>query len=172
MLDYILGKSMATKAETDVTPLFINSLAGYYVTKEHQHSYLPYAGSYTLGSRLSFSCSDAGMGGDMAGLAGDLNTYMYEALIAAEQEHKQGPLGLIVMNYIGAKAGDFDNSDYYNVDGRDAAWAAKAEIASRELPNMIVMNNFKFPLSTSDGTPTSVTYNAAYVDGGEAISFE
>lgn len=171
MLDYILGKSMATKGETDATPLFINSLAGYYVTKEHQHSYLPYAGSYTLGSSLSFSCDNAGMGGDMAGLAGDLNTYMYDKLIAAEQEHKQGPLGLIVMNYIGAKAGDFDNSDYYDVDGRDAAWAVKAETASRELPNMIVMNNFKFPLSTSDGSRT-VTYNANYVDGGEAISFE
>ena len=77
------------------------------------------------------------------------------------------------MNYIGAKADHFDNSDYYDEDGeRNATWAANAEIASRELPNMIVMNNFKFPLSTSDGTPTSVTYNAAYVDGGEAISFE
>ena len=171
MIGYILDKSMATKGKTDVAPLFINSLAGYYVTQEHQYSYLPYAGSYQLGN-FSFSCSDAGMGGDMAGLAGDLNTYLYDKLLAAEQAQKQGPLGLIVMNYIGAKAGDFDDSDYYDANGeRNADWAANAEVASRELPNMIVMNNFKFPLSTSDGSST-VTYNAAYVDGGEAISFE
>lgn len=172
MIDYILDKSIATKGKTDVTPLFINSLSGYYVTEQHKHSYLPYAGNYTL-SGLSFSCSDAGMGGDMAGLAADLNIHLYNKLVDIEQTHNQGPLGLIVMNYIGAKADHFDNSDYYDEDGeRNATWAANAEIASRELPNMIVMNNFKFPMSTSDGTPTSVTYNAAYVDGGEAISFE
>lgn len=180
MIDYTLSKSMSTIGATSATPLFINSLAGYYVTQNHKQSYLPYAGQYTY-EGLEFSCSDAGMGGDIAGLAGDLNTYLYNKLLDAEKNHQQGPLGLIIMNYIGAADEDFAKSDYN--DEKGATWAINAETASSALPNMILMNNFKFPLTTKcqvcgnypctcDNTPQQTSFNAKYVDGGEAISFE
>lgn len=174
MIDHTLSKSMSTIGQTTATPLFINSLAGYYVTDKHKQSYLPYAGSYNL-SGLSFSCSDAGMGGDIAGLAGDLNYYLYDKLIKAEQYHQQGPLGLIIMNYIGASAENFATSDYANTKASD--WASNAELASAALPNMILMNNFKFPLTQKpdEGEESSASvsnYETVYLDGGEAISFK
>lgn len=180
MIDHTLSKSMSTIGSTSATPLFINSLSGYYVTQNHKQSYLPYAGQYTYNG-LTFSCDDAGMGGDIAGLAGDLNTYLYNKLLDAEKNHQQGPLGLIIMNYIGAEDDNFAKSDYYSEKG--ATWATNAEIASSALPNMILMNNFKFPLTTKcqvcgnypctcNDTPQQTSYDAKYVDGGEAISFE
>ena len=177
MIDHTLSKSMSTIGQTTATPLFINSLAGYYVTDKHKQSYLPYAGTYSLG-RVGLSCADAGMGGDIAGLAGDLNYYLYDKLIKAEQYHQQGPLGLIIMNYIGASAENFRTSDYTNTKASD--WASNAELASAALPNMILMNNFKFPLTqapkepdpTTSGTVTVSDFDNIYLNGGEAISFE
>lgn len=171
MIDYTLNKSMSTIGLTTSAPLFINSLAGYYITEKHQYSYLPYAGQYSIGN-YDFSCDNAGMGGDIAGLAGDLNYYLYDRLLTAEQYHQQGPLGLVIMNYIGAKAGDFANSEY----SQGETWASNAELASSALPNMILMNNFKFPLTqkpnSGGGNPGQTSYDATYVNGGEAISFE
>ena len=116
------------------------------------------------------------MGGDIAGLAGDLNYYLYDKLIKAEQYHQQGPLGLIIMNYIGASAENFATSDYVNT--KSSNWASNAELASLALPNMILMNNFKFPLTqapadpTTSGTVTVSDFDNIYLNGGEAISFE
>lgn len=174
MIDYTLNKSMSTIGQTTSTPLFINSLAGYYITDKHQYSYLPYAGQYSIGS-YDFSCNNAGMGGDIAGLAGDLNYYLYDKLLKAEQYHQQGPLGLIIMNYIGASAVDFGKSEY----SQGETWASNAELASSALPYMILMNNFKFPLTQAPTDPdenpsgkVSVSdYDNVYLNGGEAISF-
>lgn len=177
MIDHTLSKSMATIGQTTATPLFINSLAGYYVTRNHKQSYLPYAGTikHPDSNTGGIATDNAGMGGDIAGLAGDLNYYLYDKLIKAEQYHQQGPLGLIIMNYIGASATNFATSDYANTKASD--WASNAELASLALPNMILMNNFKFPLTQkpdNGGTtpPQQTSYDATYVNGGEAISFE
>jgi hypothetical protein len=57
-----------------------------------------------------------------------------------------GPWGLVMMDHI-------------NADDKSA-----------DLVELIMMNNFKFPLVTKDGKRT--TYNATYSNGGEAISFK
>ena len=47
----------------------------------------------------------------------------------------------------------------------------KANDVSADLVELIMMNNFKFPLVTKDGV-TPANYNATYSNGGEAISFK
>lgn len=174
MIDHLLSKSMSTIGSTVETPLFINSLAGFYVTRNHPQSYYPYAGTikHPNNNTGGIATDDAGMGGDIAGLAGDLNYYLYDRLVTAEQNHKQGPLGLVIMNYIGASADDFGKSEY----SQGETWESNAELASAALPNMILMNNFKFPLTqkpnTGGGNPGLTSYDAVYENGGEAISFE
>lgn len=176
MIDYTMLASMSSLGKSEGVPLYINSLAGYYVTQNHDYSYYPYAGSYILGE-YEFKLDDAGMGGDIAGLAADLNVHLYNSLIAADKYHQQGPLGLVIMNYIGAEESHFTEaeSEYIGEDGHETA--SDASIASKALPNMILMNNFKFPLTQkpdNGGTtpPQPTSYDATYVNGGEAISFE
>lgn len=168
MIDATLTASQATKGGSDANTVFINSLCGYYVTTDHHYSYLPYAGDYQYDS-YKFSCDKAGMGGDIAGLSADLNTYFYNKLKEVEGTDKQGPLGLVMMNYIGASDTDFSNSEYV-----DASSASVASTASAALPNLIFMNNFKFPLATKNTTEDSQTveYNASYKNNANAISFE
>ena len=176
MIDYLLTKSMSTIGSTVETPLFINSLAGFYVTRNHPQSYYPYAGTikHPNNNTGGIATDYAGMGGDIAGLAGDLNYYLYDRLVKAEQYHQQGPLGLVIMNYIGASAVDFGKSEY----SQGETWASNAELASSALPYMILMNNFKFPLTQAPADPTTLgtvtvsDYDNVYLNGGEAISFE
>mgnify|MGYP003305762379 CR=1 FL=1 len=71
-----------------------------------------------------------------------MNTYLWTELNASQ---KQGPLGLIMFDYIDADPGHFAkiNPVAMNVT------AETASKASKELPGMIMMNNFLFPLSTN-----------------------
>lgn len=191
MIDATLTASMATKGGTASNKLFINSLCGYYILlpEKHPQSCLPYAGGYSYNENnnastrtYNFSTDNAGMGGDQAGLAGDLNKYFYDKIKAAEGTEGQGPLGLVMMNYIGSSESDFSTSDYIGTDGH--ATAAQAASASTNLLNTIIMYNFTFPLATrpvvstegggsSDSeTSETVSYNATYSNGSNAISFE
>jgi hypothetical protein len=46
---------------------------------------------------------------------------------------------------------------------------------SLKLVDLIMMNNFKFPMATKvtgDQKPEETNYNATYSNGGEAISFK
>ncbi len=125
--------------------LYINVLTGYYATTSHAVSYYPFKDSFG-----SVNLSGQGKGGDFAGLAEDLNAYTYE-LLSAEPEKDglsdEGPWGLVMIDHI------------------------KADDVSADLVELIMMNNFKFPLVTKDGV-TKTTYNATYSNGGEAISFK
>ena len=151
----ILEKETAIKtlfeesiSDTDKTldDLYINVLTGYYATLNHPVSYYPFkqdCGNVTL--------EDMGKGGDFKGLADHLNEYTYNLLSkepgTANGLSKQGPWGLVMMDHI------------------------KANDVSADLVELIMMNNFKFPLVTKDGV-TQANYNATYSNGGEAISFK
>ena len=133
------------KVGKDLNDLYINVLTGYYATTSYMVSCYPFktqCGNVTL--------SDQGKGGDFAGLAKELNQYTYDLLSAepgtSSGLSKQGPWGLVMMDHI------------------------KANDVSADLVELIMMNNFKFPLVTKDGKRT--TYNATYSNGGEAISFK
>ena len=130
--------------------LYINVLSGYYADNGISQSFYPYKERFN-GESVSFEPSNPGKGGNFAGLAADLNQYTYNLLtaeIGAENGLTQtGPWGLVMMDHI------------------------KANDVSADLVELIMMNNFKFPLVTKDGV-TRTTYNATYSNGGEAISFK
>lgn len=134
------------KVEKDLNDLYINVLTGYYATTSHMVSCYPFkeeCGNVTL--------SNQGKGGNFAALASELNQYTYDLLSAepgtSSGLSKQGPWGLVMMDHI------------------------KANDVSADLVELIMMNNFKFPLVTKDGL-SKANYNATYSNGGEAISFK
>ena len=104
-----------------------------------------------------------GNGGNYAGLAADLNTYVYDKLTS--DAYGVGPLGLVQIDFIGATAADFTNydTDKYNTDH------AKAAVASQNLVSFIAMNNFRFPMDRKPGTFSAPEVNDASLDENIAI---
>lgn len=196
MINETFETTIATRYQDAHDVQYINSLAGYYITQSHVQSGLPYmtdiedTDKETTLYRYYFRMSKQGMGGDLAGMAADMNWYFYNLFNSVKGTNKQGPLGLVMMNYIGADANTFTsaNSEYIGTTGH--ATSAQAAEASQALPNLILMNNFTFPLATlcanckSDpcvcedqdvdlqGTVTVSDFDNIYLNGGDAISFE
>lgn len=156
--------------------IYINVLSGYYVSKDYNKSYLPFKKTFSSQVRdviigdevVDITPSGQGKGGDFVGLAHDLNEYTYNLLSATPGSNtagalsKQGPWGLVVMDHIGNTAGGTDDK-------------------SVDLVNLIMMNNFKFPLmvapdddNTGGGdTPnTPATTDAAVSFSNEPASAE
>ena len=121
--------------------IYINVLSGYYVSKSYNKSYLPFKFDFSgqvrtggiIGNSITVKPDGQGKGGDFVGLAYDLNEYTYNLLSATPGPNtagalsKQGPWGLVVMDHIGNTAGGTNDK-------------------SIDLVNLIMMNNFKFPL--------------------------
>ena len=145
----------------------INSLCGYYVSKNHNYSFYPYTTRTTstgiVGTANIFD--NAGRGGDIAGLAADLNTFFYQEILQRTESKTLGSMGLVMMNYIGASASDFANADHIPNESNQAA--IDAETASKQLPGLILMSNFK-----NKANLATTSYDAVYENGGEAISFK
>ncbi len=149
--------AIATR-DKKLTDIYINVLSGYLVdpSKYSQDGYkpgfLPQKDPMDGFTKSTSSIvTDHGKGGDFAGLAKELNKYTYDLLSSGISE--QGPWGLVMMDHI------------------------KANDVSADLVELIMMNNFKFPLVTGDAPdpepePEPTTYNATYSNGGEAISFK
>ncbi|MBO5676322.1 MAG: hypothetical protein J6S07_08390 [Bacteroidaceae bacterium] len=140
----VFEKAIETKGNIE-NPLFINSLASYFITSKEPTSTYPYDNltldiSYAIGSDVTFD--NQGAGGDWRSAAANLNYDMYQYLISRDTE--AGPLGLVMMNYLGASESDF--SGFTNIKNITAKQASEASTA---LPRLIMMNNFSFPLSTN-----------------------
>lgn len=157
-----------------LTDIYINVLSGYLVdvTKYTDDSYKP--GFLPQKDPMDGFTKDEssivtkhGKGGDFSGLATILNQYVYDLLSkepgAADGLSQTGPWGLVMMDHI------------------------KANDVSAKLVELIMMNNFKFDMTTTPSggqgggntvpeggsTTTSVKdYNSVYMDGENAISFE
>lgn len=144
-IDYLFKKSVQEK-----NSVCINVLSGYYITDKHMVSVIPFkekyeypAGKRKVSGNLStdtYKPSGQGNGGNYAGLAADLNTYVYEKL--QKDAYGVGPLGLVQIDFIGATQANFDDydKDKYNGDH------GKAATASQNLVPFIAMNNFRFPM--------------------------
>ena len=127
----------------------VNVFSGYYITDKHTVSLIPfkedfvYPGNKIAGNVLTatYKPSGQGNGGNFAGLAADLNTYVYEKLTS--DAYGVGPLGLVQIDFIGATKANFDeyDKDNYNTDH------AQAAVASQNLVSFIAMNNFRFALN-------------------------
>ena len=141
-IDYLFTKSVQGKS------ICINVLSGYYITGNHTVSVIPFKETYTypkgkvLGnlSTDTYTPKGQGNGGNFAGLAADLNTYVYEQL--QKDAYGVGPLGLVQIDFIGAKETDFGTYDKDNYNGNHA----QAAVASQNLVPFIAMNNFRFPM--------------------------
>jgi hypothetical protein len=128
----LFNKSVATKG-TAGDDLYINVLSGYYATTNHAPSITPITENITTSRGTKTDFTNQGKGGDYEGLAYDLNNYVYELLSATPgageatrtKLKQQGPWGLVVLNHIGTNPND----------------------KSVDLVDLIMMNNFRFPLA-------------------------
>ena len=153
MIADVLAESRATKGNTESSTIFINSLASYFITTELHESTYPYNTEVNLGRNYFLDIGsvtdcilkydNAGKGGDWASCAAELNYLMWSELNAPEAE---GPMGLVVLNYIGAEPSDFNGITPISM----AVTGNTASQASKELPLKIMLNNFIFPLSTDE----------------------
>lgn len=143
-IDYLLKKSVKGNS------ICINVLSGYYITGNHTVSVIPFKEQYEYPEGKGTVFGDLrtgthkpegqGNGGNFAGLAADLNTYVYEKL--QKDAYGVGPLGLVQIDFIGATKENFDlyDTDKYNTAHDQAA------VASQNLVPFIAMNNFRFPM--------------------------
>lgn len=99
---------------------FINSLEGYYVDPNINLSYWPYIDQ---NKPHSGDFGQGGVEGDITTYAQDINTWFYEKLLDVGMNNITGPLNIVLLNRVldGSAGGDY-------------------------LPQVIVDNNFKFPL--------------------------
>ena len=155
-IDGLFEKSVATKGTSNISSLFINSLSGYYTTTTYMQGLYPFLNKYSFKHYYdglfvnewisgTFSLTDMGKGGDHPGLAYDLNKYVYGILSGKDKMQNGsklpvGPWGLVMMEHIGNTAKGADDK-------------------SLDLVNLIVLNNFKFPLAKGDGIGTGTGGN-------------
>ena len=130
-IDGLFQLSVATKGDMFSHDLYINVLSAYYGHEDHPVSFYPCYDAKGF--------KNAGKGGDYKSAAIDLTTYVYGILsgdndlssaTGTNKKLAQGPWGLVMMDYIG----DASNTD------------------SRKLIDLIVLNNFKFPLAKGEGS--------------------
>lgn len=86
-------------ADTDRTYTYINSLSGYYPAEGSSSSVTPlYPGEGWWGG--------ASAGGNIAGLATELNKAFYDHVVAKIQAGETGPTGIVLIDRITATSGD------------------------------------------------------------------
>lgn len=125
------------------TSIYINSLCGYFIDENKSETYRPAA--QTSGLTPSYS----GWGvtyGNIITFSEQINDDFYRYVLSksSSQGSLSGPVGVVMINRVGTT----DASTY--------------------MPNVIISNNFKFPLLTKDGAPDDADGNA-YKDGGSVI---
>ena len=148
-----------------LTDIYINVLSGYlvdvtkYTDESYRPGFLPQKDPMDGFTKQESSIvTNHGKGGDFSGLATILNQYVYDLLSAEPGStnglSQTGPWGLVMMDHI------------------------KANDVSAKLVELIMMNNFKFDMTTNNSgnnptpNPNPNSYNATYTNGGNAISFE
>ena len=119
------------------SPLFINSLCGFFIDSSVDFSYIPECGKID-----GYGFSKSGTGGDFRSCAANLNYWLYNELKTSTTE---GPYGVVMLDYIGATETQLNGFKEVESD----VTLADAAKACQELPIMIMMNNFKFPMVTN-----------------------
>ena len=107
---------------------------GYDYYNKHDDAPKATSGSWC---RIDDENAQLGQGGNNALLAEQINGYAAELIYGLVNEGRT-PLGVVYMNFAGEDAVTF-NGHSYNVNGV-------------RLPSLIMSNNFKFPLATSNST--------------------
>lgn len=129
-IDGLFEKSVATKGGTTTNDIYINNLSGYFITSSYEVSWFPaYSKKVAILGELFANNSK---GGDYKTCAITLTNHVYDLLRGesylttnTDKKLAMGPWGLVMMDYIGS-------------DGNEN---------SKKLVNLIMMNNFRFPLA-------------------------
>ena len=142
----IISTFVSSKNETGNT-LYINSLCGYFISDSDKNSYSPFANNFEA-QRYTYSNGEiggGGKGGDFASYNNRINNEIYSYVLEQVNNNDTGPMGIVMMDYIGNGTG------------------------GTNLPNLILQNNFKFPLRKKITSREDADYDASYTDGGNAI---
>ena len=107
------------------------------MTSNVQQSYFPYIEGTTP---YSASFGDGGMAGDIENYAKDINAWFYNRLMEYGTQNLTGPLNIVLLDRV--------------LDGTDGG---------NYLPQVIVNNNFMFPLDMKESS------DASYSSGGAVI---
>ena len=158
-LNYAISKEINGEKVSNV--FFINSLCGYYInaTSDNPESAYPNSltdcnAAYTIAgnkgdlkfNKLTAASSRAGMRGDIASFASEINSYFLTCLKEKLQESNRlaGSTGIVLMDRVSASG------------------------AGAEIPSIIIANNFSSDYEATDPTaPTSVV-----ADGDTPLSRE
>ena len=158
----LFSKSVKEKGQTNDN-IYINCLSGYFIDKSVSvNGLLPFKqkfdGFYRDGTIIKYNdITNQGKGGDHPGLAYELNKFVYDILSGRDMHGfdplPEGPWGYVMIEHIGNTAKGADDQ-------------------SLKLVELIMMNNFKFPMTSTTNPEPKPTYDATYSNGGDAISFE
>lgn len=165
---------MVSTGESKEGNFGINVLSGYYITDKHEEesqnrpAITPFMKDFEWKETISHSITPLGQGngGNYAGLAADLNCYLYNYLTSPD--YKAGPLGLIQIDYINASASDFTKYSGGELFKHTAAQAAEA---SGKLVELIWKNNLHFIPAQKPGTSTGGGDEPGVPDSDEPVSF-
>lgn len=131
------------------TTFYINSLDGYFVDRTIQQSYVPYidgrSDSYTpygASRNSSFGYGQGGMAGNIGEFATEINSYFYKAILNFGENNIYGPMNIVILD----RVYEDDPSSY--------------------LPSVIINNNYRFPLLTSEDVATQSKADGSYTAGG------
>lgn len=128
-------KAIEENSQETANSFYINSLDGYYVDENIAESYNPYVeGRNTDGH----SFTAGGTAGNIKEYANDINNYFYNQILTYGEDNIYGPMNIVLMDMV--------------LDGTDGGEPTAGDL----LPQIIIDNNFKFPLRTrDDATPST-----------------
>ena len=113
--------------DTGGSTFYINSLDGYFVDKSIAQSYVPYVEGYSESyGRNSFSYTQGGVAGNIGAFATAINSYFYNAILDYGADNIYGPMNIVILDRV------------------------YVDEPSSYLPSVIINNNYRFPLLTSE----------------------
>lgn len=133
------------------TTFYINCLDGYYVDEKVELSFKPFIGGRTDNYRnedwdnMSYSYGNGGVAGNIDAFATDINNWFYNEILKYGASNIYGPMNIVILDRVYESGG------------------------GSYLPSVIINNNYRFPLITSDDVQGQTNSDASYTSGGNVI---
>lgn len=134
---------------------YINCLDGYYVDSNVSLSYKPYVEgrsdsyrdgySVTAGNNATYGYGNGGVAGNIDAFATDINNWFYNEILKYGASNIYGPMNIVILDRVYEDGG------------------------GSYLPSVIINNNYRFPLITSDDVQGQTNSDASYTSGGNVI---
>lgn len=129
---------------------YINCLDGYYVDENVPLSFKPYiegrSDSYMAnGGNDSYGYGNGGVAGNIEAFATDINNWFYNKILEYGATNIYGPMNIVILDRVYEEGG------------------------GSYLPSVIINNNYRFPLITSDDIQGQTVPDASYISGGNVV---